>query len=121
MPPVKVSLAEKFSRFDQYFQPKIAAALNGQHVKLAKVKGEFIWHHHVDEDEMFLIVKGRLRIEFRDGNVDLDPGEFLVVPRGVEHRPVAKEEVHLILFEPAGTLNTGNTKGERTVETLDWI
>lgn len=121
MPPAKISLSDKLSRFHEHWQPKIAAELNGQHVKLAKLKGEFIWHHHPAEDEMFLILKGRLRLEFRDGNVELGPGEFLVVPRGVEHRPVADEEVHLMLFEPAGTLNTGNAKGERTVEKLDWI
>jgi mannose-6-phosphate isomerase-like protein (cupin superfamily) len=121
MPPAKISLAEKFSRFQQHWQPKIAAELNGQHVKLCKLKGDFIWHAHAAEDEMFLIVKGRLRMEFRDGAVELDPGEFIVVPRGVEHRPVAEEEVHLILFEPAGTLNTGTTRSERTVEELEWI
>jgi mannose-6-phosphate isomerase-like protein (cupin superfamily) len=92
------------------------ADLNGQQVKLVKVKGEFVWHHHDDEDELFLILEGRLRMELRDGDVWLEEGEFLVVPRGVEHRPVAEEEVHLLLFEPATTLNTGNLRNERTVE-----
>lgn len=121
VPPKKISLAEKLSRFTEHFQPKIVAELNGQHVKVGKLQGEFIWHHHEAEDEMFLVVKGQLRLEFRDGNVDLGPGECIVVPRGVEHRPVAEEEVHLVLFEPAGTLNTGSTRNERTVEALEWI
>lgn len=121
MPPTKIALAEKFSRFSEHFQPKIIAQLNGQHVKVGKVLGEFVWHHHEAEDEMFLVVKGRLRIEFRDGNVELGPGEMIVVPRGVEHRPVADEEVHLVLFEPAGTLNTGNTRGTKTVDAPEWL
>lgn len=121
MPPKKISLAEKLSRFTEHFQPKIVAELNGQHVKVGKLQGEFVWHHHEAEDEMFLVVKGQLRLEFRDGSVDLGPGECIVVPRGVEHRPVAEKEVHLVLFEPAGTLNTGSTRNERTVEALEWI
>lgn len=121
MPPTKISLADKFSRFTEHFQPKIIAELNGQHVKVGKLQGEFVWHHHEAEDEMFLIVQGQLRIEFRDGVVELGPGELVVVPRGVEHRPVAEEEVHLVLFEPAGTLNTGNTRGAKTVEAPKWI
>jgi mannose-6-phosphate isomerase-like protein (cupin superfamily) len=112
----KVSLAEKLSSFDELWSPKVVADLNGQQVKLVKVKGEFVWHHHDDEDELFLILEGRLRMELRDGDVWLEEGEFLVVPRGVEHRPVAEEEVHLLLFEPATTLNTGNLRNERTVE-----
>jgi mannose-6-phosphate isomerase-like protein (cupin superfamily) len=90
--------------------------LNGQHVKLAKAKGEFVWHHHENEDELFLVLDGTLRLEFRDGAVTLGPGELYIVPRGVEHRPVASDEVHLLLFEPASTLNTGNVRNERTVE-----
>lgn len=121
VPPKKISLAEKLSRFTEHFQPKIVAELNGQHVKVGKLQGEFVWHHHEAEDEMFLVVKGQLRLEFRDGSVDLGPGECIVVPRGVEHRPVAEKEVHLVLFEPAGTLNTGSTRNERTVEALEWI
>ena len=111
----KVSLAEKLSAFDEQWSPKVVADLNGQQVKLVKVQGEFIWHHHDDEDELFLILKGRLRMELEDGDIWLEEGEFLVVPRGVEHRPVAEEEVHLLLFEPATTLNTGNVRNERTV------
>ena len=114
--PVKVDLLEAFSRFDDLWSPKLVAELIGQHVRLAKVEGEFVWHHHDDEDELFLVIKGRLAIELRDRTVELGEGELLVVPRGVEHRPVAEEEVHLLLFEPASTLNTGNVRNERTVE-----
>jgi mannose-6-phosphate isomerase-like protein (cupin superfamily) len=112
---VKINLNEAFARITEYWSPRIAAELNGQHVKLAKLKGEFVWHHHEHEDEMFLVHKGRFVMEFRDRRVELCAGEFLVVPRGVEHRPVAEEEVEVILFEPAGTLNTGNVENERTV------
>ena len=112
----KVNLEEKLASFDECWSPRIVADLNGQQVKLVKVKGEFVWHHHDEEDELFLILKGRLKMELRDGDVWLDEGEFLVVPRGVEHRPVAEEEVHLLLFEPVTTLNTGNVRNERTVE-----
>ena len=111
----KVSLAEKLGKIDRYWDPKIIAALNGQEVKVVRIKGEFVWHHHDDEDELFLVLKGRLRMEFRDHEVSLDPGEMIVVPRGVEHRPVADEEVEMLLFEPAETLNTGNVVNERTV------
>ena len=104
----KVNLAQKFSLFDEHWSPKIVGELNGQHVKLAKLQGAFVWHHHEAEDELFWVVKGRLRIEFRDRAVELEPGEFLVVPRGVEHRPVAEQETEVLLFEPAGTRNTGN-------------
>jgi mannose-6-phosphate isomerase-like protein (cupin superfamily) len=111
----KVNLSQKLSQIDELWSPKVVADLNGQQVKLVKVKGEFIWHHHDDEDELFLVLRGRLKMELRDGDVWLEEGEFLVVPRGVEHRPVAEEEVHLLLFEPATTLNTGNIRNERTV------
>jgi mannose-6-phosphate isomerase-like protein (cupin superfamily) len=110
----KVNLAEKLSSFSEHFQPRIVGQLNGQEVKLVKVKGEFVWHHHEEEDEMFLVVKGRLTIRFRDGDVHLSEGEFVIVPRGVEHCPVAEEEAHVMLFEPAATLNTGNVRNERT-------
>jgi mannose-6-phosphate isomerase-like protein (cupin superfamily) len=93
--------------------------LNGQQVKLAKVKGEFVWHHHENEDELFFVLDGELRLEFRDGEVTLGPGELFIVPKGTEHRPVAREEVHLLMFEPASTLNTGNIRNERTVEDLE--
>jgi mannose-6-phosphate isomerase-like protein (cupin superfamily) len=114
----KVNLAEKFGLFEEYWSPKIVGELNGQHVKLAKLKGEFIWHHHEAEDELFLVVKGQLVLELREQDVVLQEGEFFIVPRGVEHKPVAEEEVHVLLFEPKSTLNTGNVRNERTVEDL---
>lgn len=111
-----VNLAEEFSRIQDYWNPRIAGELNGQQVKLAKAKGEFVWHRHQNEDELFLVLKGALRLELRDGTVRLGPGEFFIVPQGVEHRPVAEGEVHLLMFEPSSTLNTGNVRNERTVE-----
>jgi mannose-6-phosphate isomerase-like protein (cupin superfamily) len=117
----KVNLAEKFSRIHEFWKPYIAAELNGQLVKLDKLKGEFLWHHHEQEDEMFLVVKGRFRIEFRQKIVWLEEGEFIVVPRGVEHRPVADEEAWILLFEPASTLNTGNVVNERTLSELEKV
>jgi mannose-6-phosphate isomerase-like protein (cupin superfamily) len=117
----KVNLAEKFSLFHDYWSPKIVGQINDFHVKLAKLKGEFIWHHHDNEDEMFLVVKGRLLIKLRDRDVWLHEGEFVVIPKGVEHLPVAEEEVHLMLLEPATTLNTGNVDNERTVANPDRI
>lgn len=111
-----INLAQKLSLFDDYWHPRIVAELNGQQVKLAKVKGEFEWHHHAAEDELFLVLEGRLTIRLRDRDVHLAAGECAVVPRGVEHQPVAEEEAHLLLFEPATTLNTGNVRSERTVE-----
>jgi len=112
----KVSLADKLAQFSEYWQPKIVGELNGQQVKLVKFLGPFVWHKHDVEDELFLVVAGDFRMEFRDRSVDLGPGEFLIVPRGVEHRPVAEREVHVVLFEPASTLNTGDVRNERTVE-----
>jgi mannose-6-phosphate isomerase-like protein (cupin superfamily) len=117
----KVNVAEKFRQIRGYWKPYIAAELNGQHVKLVKLKREFVWHHHDNEDEMFLVIKGRFRLEFRDRHVWLEEEEFIVVPRGVEHRPVAEEEAHVLLFEPASTLNTGNVRDERTLEKLERI
>ncbi len=117
----KVNLAEKLSLFDEHWSPKIVGELNEQHVKLVKFLGEFVWHHHDDEDEMFLVVKGRFRMEFRDRSVEVEEGEFIVVPRGIEHRPVAEEEAHVMLFEPASTLNTGNVTSELTAAELDRI
>ena len=117
----KVNLSEKFAQFDDYWSPKIAGEVTESHVKLAKLQGEFIWHHHENEDELFLVVKGQLLMKFRDRDVWLEEGEFLVVPRGVEHLPVAPEEAHVLLFEPKTTVNTGNVGGERTVRDLDRI
>jgi mannose-6-phosphate isomerase-like protein (cupin superfamily) len=117
----KVNLAEKFGLFDEYWSPKIVGELNGQHVKLAKLKGEFVWHHHEAEDELFLVVKGQLVIKLREKDAILEEGEFFIVPRGVEHKPVAEEEVHVLLFEPKSTSNTGNVRNERTLENLNRI
>jgi len=110
-----INLAEKFGRFTDRWSPKIIADLNDSHVKLAKVQGEFVWHHHAEEDELFIVLKGQLTIELRDGQVTLGPGEMVVIPKGVEHRPVAAEEVHLMLIEPMATRHTGNVVSERTV------
>lgn len=118
----KVTIAEKLSLFNDHWNPRIVGELNGQHVKLAKFQGEFVWHKHDNEDEMFLVVSGQFNMEFRDRTVLLKENEFLIVPRGVEHRPVAEHEVSVLLFEPASTLNTGNAeKSELTRDTLDTI
>lgn len=117
----KINLAEKLSLFSSHWTPKIIAGLNGQHVKLVKSLGEFPWHHHENEDELFLVVRGWFRMDFRDHSVVLREGEMIVVPRGVEHRPVAEEEVSLLLFEPASTVNTGSAGGDKTVARPEWI
>jgi len=117
----KVNLEEKFAMFPDHWSPKVVGELNGQQVKLVKFQGEFVWHKHDQEDELFLVVKGHLRICLRDRDVDLDEGEFFIVPRGVEHQPVAEHEVHALIFEPASTLNTGDIRSEKTVEQLDRI
>jgi len=122
----KVNLSEKLSLFTEYWSPKIAGELNGQQVKLVKFLGEFVWHHHDAEDELFLVIRGSFRMDYRDGEgrvqaIDLHEGEFLIVPRGLEHRPVADREVQVMLFEPASTLNTGNVRSERTKEKLDRV
>lgn len=111
-----VNIAKELSEIQDYWIPRIAGELNGQQVKLAKVKGQFIWHHHENEDELFLVLRGVLKLELRSGTVTLRPGEFFIVPRGTEHRPFAEEEVHLLLFEPSSTLNTGNVRDRRTVD-----
>lgn len=117
----KVSLADKLARFGDYWSPKIVGELNDAYVKLAKLKGEFVWHHHAQEDELFLVVRGRLTIKLRDGEIRLEPGELAIIPRGVEHCPVADEEVHVLLLEPKSTLNTGNVRNDRTVSGLERI
>jgi mannose-6-phosphate isomerase-like protein (cupin superfamily) len=117
----KINIREKFLLFNEHWSPKIVGELNGQQVKLVKFLGEFVWHHHDAEDEMFLVVKGSFKMEFRDRTVELNEGEFIIVPCGVEHRPVANEEVHVMLFEPASTLNTGNIENERTIEDLERV
>ena len=116
-----VNLSEKLRQVADYWNPKIVGELNDSFVKVVKLKGEFLWHHHEHEDELFLVVKGTLRMRFRDKDVVVREGEFLVVPRGVEHLPVADDEVHVVLLEPKSTLNTGNVRNERTVETLERI
>ena len=110
----KVNIREKLGLFSDYWNPRIVGELNGQHVKAVKLKGEFVWHHHDLEDELFLVMKGKLKMEFRDRTEEINEGEFIIVPHGVEHKPVAEEEVHLLLFEPVSTLNTGNVENERT-------
>ncbi|MDL5049194.1 cupin domain-containing protein [Oscillatoria amoena NRMC-F 0135] len=117
----KINLKEKFAQFSDHWNPRIIGELNGQQVKVTKLKGEFFWHHHEQEDELFLIIKGKLKIEFRDKTVEIGEGEFIIVPRGVEHRPVAEEEVEVLLFEPASTLNTGNVINDVTKRVLDKI
>jgi len=117
----KVNFADKFALFSEHWSPKIVGELNRQQVKLVKFVGEFVWHHHEQEDELFLVVRGSFRMELRDRNIELHEGEFLIVPRGVEHRPVADEEAHVLLFEPASTLNTGNVANERTISDLPSI
>jgi mannose-6-phosphate isomerase-like protein (cupin superfamily) len=121
MASAKINLADKLSRFHDHWSPKIVGELNGQHVKLVKFLGPFDWHHHEHEDELFLVVRGRFRMEFRDRVEWIEAGELIVVPRGVEHRPVADEEVSVLLFEPASTLNTGNVRSDRTVESPERI
>lgn len=111
----KVNLAQKLSLFQEYWSPRIVGELNDAYVKVAKLKGEFVWHRHENEDELFLVLKGRLRIRLRDRDLWLEPGEFVIVPRGVEHLPVAEEEVHVVLVEPKTTVNTGDVQNERTV------
>jgi len=121
----KVNVSEKLAGFTEHWSPKIVGELNGQHVKLAKLQGEFVWHFHEHEDELFLIVRGELEMDWRDESgehsVALGEGEFLIVPRGVEHRPRAAQETHLMLFEPVSTLHTGNVRSDRTVDSPEWI
>ena len=116
----KVNISRKFGLFRDYWSPKIVGELNDSYVKLVKLKGEFIWHSHEKEDELFLVVKGRLVIRLRERDVRLEEGEFFIVPKGVEHMPVAEEEAHVLLLEPKTTLNTGNVRNDRTVE-AKWV
>lgn len=114
--PEKINLREKFSQITEYRAPRIVGELNGQQVKLVKMKGEFIWHHHENEDELFLVVKGRFKMCLHTGDIELNEGDFIIIPRGVEHKPVAEEEAEILLFEPASTLNTGNIRNAYTRE-----
>ena len=117
---MKINIAEKLALFAEHWKPKVIAELNGQHVKLVRFQGEFVWHHHDSEDELFMVVQGRFRMDFRDRSVSLNEGEMIVVPRGMEHRPVAEDEVAVLLFEPASTVNTGNVRDNLTAE-VEWI
>jgi mannose-6-phosphate isomerase-like protein (cupin superfamily) len=117
----KVNLNQKFSLIQDYWSPKIAGEINDSYVKLVKLKGEFVWHHHETEDELFLVVKGKLLIKLRDRDIWLQEGEFVIIPKGIDHLPIADEEAHVILLEPKTTLNTGNTQNERTVTNLEQI
>lgn len=117
----KVNLNEKLGQFSDHWNPRIVGELNGQHVKLVKIKGEFVWHRHENEDELFMVVKGSFTMQLRDKNIALNEGEFFIVPRGIEHRPVAEKECSILLFEPAATVNTGSTKSDLTRKKLDSI
>ena len=117
----KVNLREKFGRFEDRWSPKVIGEVNDAYVKAVKLKGEFVWHHHDDEDELFLVVKGSMIIKLRDRDITLEEGEFVIIPRGVEHMPVAEEEAHVLLLEPKSTLNTGNVTNEKTVAELQHI
>jgi mannose-6-phosphate isomerase-like protein (cupin superfamily) len=117
----RVDLAESFARIHDHWRPRVVGELNGQYVKLVKFRGEFVWHRHEREDELFLVVAGSFRMEFRDRTVRLSAGQFLVVPRGVEHRPVAEDEVQVLLFEPVSTLNTGDVRGAHTLDHPEWL
>ena len=116
-----IDIEEKLSQFDEYWSPKIVGELNGQLVKLAKLKGKFVWHHHDNEDELFMVIKGQLTIKLKNQDIQLNEGQFFIIPKGVEHLPVAKEECHVMLFEPKSVLNTGNVINEKTVKELDKI
>lgn len=117
----KINLAEKFSLFSEHWSPQIVGELNGQYVKLAKFKGEFVWHSHANEDELFLVIKGSLRIEFKEGAITLNEGEFYIVPKGVEHKPIADEEAHVMLLEPKSTEQTGGVESVLLVDKQPWI
>jgi len=117
----KVNLTQKLGQFNEHWSPKIVGEINESYVKLAKLKGEFVWHHHDEEDEMFFVIKGKLVIRFRDKDIQIGEGEFLIIPKGVEHLPVAAEEVCVMLIEPKSTLNTGNIKDDRTLENIEHL
>lgn len=117
----KINISEKFGSFNTFWDPKIVGELNRQHVKLVKIKGKFDWHKHDEEDEMFFVVKGSFQMLFRDKSVEVNEGEFIIIPKGTEHCPEAKEEAHVMLFEPAGTINTGNTESSKRVDNPAWI
>ena len=117
----KVNLTEKFSLVANYWEPKIVGELNEQYVKIAKLKGKFVWHKHENEDELFMVIKGNLTIKLREQDINLDEGEFFIIPKGIEHIPVAEKEVHVLMFEPKSTINTGNIQSEKTIECIEKI
>jgi mannose-6-phosphate isomerase-like protein (cupin superfamily) len=117
----RINFEEKLAKFDEHWSPKIIAQMNDYHFKLAKIKGEFVWHQHDETDEVFIVIDGEMSLAFRDGSVELQKGEMIVVPKGVEHKPAADDECKVMVIEPAGTLNTGNAGGDMTVEELSWI
>jgi mannose-6-phosphate isomerase-like protein (cupin superfamily) len=116
-----INLQGKFKKFSEHWSPKIIAQMNDYHFKIAKIQGEFVWHSHPETDEVFIVIQGEMQIAFRDGTATLEEGEMLVVPKGVEHKPIAEQECHILMVEPVGTLNTGDAGGERTVEEVEWI
>ncbi len=116
-----IKIQEKFSKFSEHWSPKIIAQMNDYHLKIAKIQGEFVWHNHPETDEVFIVIQGEMQIAFRDGVATLKEGEMLVVPKGIEHKPIAEDECHIMMIEPAGTLNTGDVGGDLTVEELEWI
>ena len=117
----KVNLAQKFALFSEQWSPKLVGELNGQQCKIAKIEGEFVWHHHKGQDELFMVMKGKLIIKLKDQDIELTEGQFFIIPKGVEHLPVAEEECHVMLFEPKSVINTGDTKSDKTIEKLDKI
>ena len=116
-----VNLAEKFMKFSEYWSPKVIAQLNDYHVKIAKIQGDFVWHSHVETDELFWVIEGEMRIDFREGHVLLHSGELCAIPKGIEHKPFAKQECQILMLEPAGTVNTGDSSGEMTITDVPWI
>ena len=116
-----INIQEKFAKFDEHWSPKVIAQMNDYHIKIAKIQGEFVWHSHPETDEVFIVVQGEMQIAFRDGTAALKEGEMLVVPKGVEHKPIAEKECHILMVEPAGTLNTGDAGGDLTVEEVEWV
>jgi mannose-6-phosphate isomerase-like protein (cupin superfamily) len=116
-----INIHEKFRKFNEHWSPKVIAQMNDYHFKIAKIQGEFVWHSHPETDEVFIVIQGDMQIAFRDGNAALKAGEMLVVPKGVEHKPIAEQECHILMVEPAGTVNTGDAGGNLTVEDLEWV
>lgn len=121
MDPQTINFQEKFTKFSEYWSPKIIAQMNDYHFKIAKIKGEFVWHSHPETDEVFIVIHGEMQIAFREGAAALKEGEMLIVPKGIEHKPMAEDECHILMVEPVGTLNTGDAGGDLTVENLEWV